>query len=105
MGNMSSGSFLWAYDSLLREQIAKPGEFGMFACEFSIWRDQFWRVAIFQRSDRAGNKHSAAIPSFCCCTCDLRGLAGSQTGAVARGEGKFPRLARFADGTLFRTTS
>ena len=30
MGNMSSGSFLWAYDSLLRENIAKPGEFGMF---------------------------------------------------------------------------
>ena len=35
---------------------------------------------------------------------DLRGLAGSQTGAVARGEGKFPRLARFADGTLFVAT-
>ena len=30
MGNMSSGSFLWAYDSLLREKIAKQGEYGMF---------------------------------------------------------------------------
>ena len=30
MGNMSSGSFLWAYESLLREKIAKPGEFGVF---------------------------------------------------------------------------
>ena len=45
MGNMSSGSFLWAYDSLLRENIAKPGEFGMFitmgpgaGVECALWR-------------------------------------------------------------------
>ena len=45
MGNMSSGSFLWAYDSLLREQVAKPGEFGMFitmgpgaGVECALWR-------------------------------------------------------------------
>jgi len=47
MGNMSSGSFLWAYDSLLREKIAKPGEFGMFitmgpgaGVECALWRFQ-----------------------------------------------------------------
>ena len=45
MGNMSSGSFLWAYDSLLREQLVRPGEFGMFitmgpgaGVECALWR-------------------------------------------------------------------
>jgi len=45
MGNMSSGSFLWAYESLLREKIAKPGEFGVFitmgpgaGVECALWR-------------------------------------------------------------------
>jgi len=45
MGNMSSGSFLWAYDALLREQVAKSGEFGMFitmgpgaGVECALWR-------------------------------------------------------------------
>ena len=45
MGNMSSGSFLWAYDSLLREGVAKQGEFGMFitmgpgaGVECALWR-------------------------------------------------------------------
>jgi predicted naringenin-chalcone synthase len=45
MGNMSSGSFLWAYESLLREKIAKRGEYGMFitmgpgaGVECALWR-------------------------------------------------------------------
>jgi predicted naringenin-chalcone synthase len=45
MGNMSSGSFLWAYDALLREQVAKSGDFGMFitmgpgaGVECALWR-------------------------------------------------------------------
>jgi len=45
MGNMSSGSFLWAYDSLLKEECVSPGEFGMFitmgpgaGIECALWR-------------------------------------------------------------------
>jgi len=45
MGNMSSGSFLWAYDSLLREKVAKRGDFGVFitmgpgaGMECALWR-------------------------------------------------------------------
>jgi photosystem II stability/assembly factor-like uncharacterized protein len=35
---------------------------------------------------------------------DLRELAGSEPGHVARGEGKFPRFAQFADGAVFVAT-
>ena len=45
MGNMSSGSFLWAYDSLLKEEGCKPGDFGVFitmgpgaGIECALWR-------------------------------------------------------------------
>jgi hypothetical protein len=37
-------------------------------------------------------------------TIDLRALDGSETGCVCTGEGKFPRLAQYADGTLFVAT-
>jgi len=47
MGNMSSGSFLWAYQSLLREQVVKPNDFGVFitmgpgaGVECGLWRAQ-----------------------------------------------------------------
>jgi len=45
MGNMSSGSFLWAYDSLLQEQEVKQGDYGVFitmgpgaGIECALWR-------------------------------------------------------------------
>ena len=45
MGNMSSGSFLWAYDALLREGVGRAGEYGIFitmgpgaAAECALWR-------------------------------------------------------------------
>jgi len=46
MGNMSSGSFLWAYDALLAEETTlKPGDFGVFitmgpgaGIECALWR-------------------------------------------------------------------
>jgi len=45
MGNMSSGSFLWAYDSLLKEKECKPGDYGVFitmgpgaGIECALWR-------------------------------------------------------------------
>ena len=44
-GNMSSASFLWAYDALLREGGAKRGEYGVFitmgpgaGVECALWR-------------------------------------------------------------------
>ena len=44
-GNMSSASFLWAYDALLREDGAKRGEYGVFitmgpgaGVECALWR-------------------------------------------------------------------
>ena len=45
MGNMSSCSFLWAYDALLREGRVKPAEYGLFitmgpgaGLECALWR-------------------------------------------------------------------
>jgi len=45
MGNMSSCSFLWTYDSLLREGTCKPGDYGLFitmgpgaGIECALWR-------------------------------------------------------------------
>jgi hypothetical protein len=35
---------------------------------------------------------------------DLRALEGGETGFVVKGEGKFPRLAQFPDGTLYIAT-
>ena len=44
-GNMSSASFLWAYDALLREGACKPGDYGLFitmgpgaGIEGALWR-------------------------------------------------------------------
>ena len=44
-GNMSSASFLWAYDALLREGGARRGEYGVFitmgpgaGVECALWR-------------------------------------------------------------------
>ena len=44
-GRRSSGSFLWAYDALLREDVAKSGDFGVFitmgpgaGVECALWR-------------------------------------------------------------------
>ena len=45
MGNMSSGSFLWAFDALVREGTCRRGQFGVFitmgpgaGLECALWR-------------------------------------------------------------------
>ena len=45
MGNMSSGSFLWAYEKLMQEGVGRAGEFGVFitmgpgaGVECALWR-------------------------------------------------------------------